>query len=112
MLCACLRRAADAGGRPGARGQDRRRLWVRRDQDGSAIVAVYNWSDSARPYRLHFSEATGAGGSFSVADLWSTRRGGRALGIKSDSLKLNLPPHSVRLLKMKPAADDSRRQDD
>jgi len=87
-------------------------LWVRHDQDGSTVVAVYNWSDAARPYRLHFSEATGAGGSFSVADLWSPRRGGRALGIKADSLRLNLPPHSVRLLRMKPAAADAQRQHD
>jgi hypothetical protein len=79
-------------------------LWVRRDPDGSAIVAVYNWSDSARPYRLRFSEAIGVDGTFSVADLWSPRRGGRALGIKRDSVRLSLPPHSVRLLKMKPAA--------
>jgi len=79
-------------------------LWVRRDPDGSTIVAVYNWSDSTRPYRLNFAEATGAGGSFSVADLWSPRRGGRALGVKADTLRLTLPPHSVRLLRMKPAA--------
>jgi len=45
-----------------------------------------------------------------VADLWSPRRGGRALGIKTDSLRLNLPPHSVRLLRMKPAAADAQRQ--
>jgi len=86
-------------------------LWVRRDQDGTVVVAVYNWSDAARPYRLLFSEATGGGGSFSVADLWSPRRGGRALGIKTDSLRLNLPPHSVRLLRMKPAVTDAQRQD-
>jgi hypothetical protein len=79
-------------------------LWVRRDADGSAVVAVYNWSDSARPYRLHFSEAIGADGSLSVVDLWSPRRGGRALGIKRDSLRLTLPPHSVRLLRMRAAA--------
>jgi alpha-galactosidase len=79
-------------------------LWVRPEADGSTIVAVYNWTDSARPYRLHFSEATGAGGTFAIADLWSARRGGRALGVKTDSLRLTLPPHSVRLLKMKPAA--------
>src|SRR5205823_6790049 len=87
-------------------------LWVRRDQDGTAVVAVYNWSDAARPYRLLFSEATGAGGSYSVADLWSPRRGGRALGIKTDSLRLNLPPHSVRLLRMKPGVVDTQRQHD
>jgi hypothetical protein len=79
-------------------------LWVRRDPDGSAVVAVYNWSDSPRPYRLHFSEAIGADGTFSVFDLWSPRRGGRSLGIKRDSLRLTLPPHSVRLLRMKAAA--------
>jgi alpha-galactosidase len=78
-------------------------LWVRRDPDGSAVVAVYNWSDSAKPYRLHFSAAIGADGTFSVFDLWSPRRGGRALGIKRDGLRLTLPPHSVRLLRMKAA---------
>jgi len=79
-------------------------LWVRRDPDGSTVVAIYNWSDSARPYRLHFNEAIGADGTFSVVDLWSSRRGGRSLGIKRDSLRLTLAPHSVRLLRMKAAA--------
>jgi len=83
-------------------------LWVRREADGGAIVAVFNWSDSARPYRLRFAEAAGVGGAFSVVDLWSPRRGGRALGIKSDTLKLNLAPRSVRLLRMKPAAAETR----
>jgi len=83
-------------------------LWVRSEADGSKIVAVYNWTDSTRPYRLHFNEATGAGGTFAVADLWSARRGGRALGVKTDTLRLTLPPHSVRLLKMKPAAAPAR----
>ena len=82
-------------------------LWVRREADGSAIVAVYNWSDSAKPYRLMFSEATGAGGAFAVTDLWSPRRGGRALGVKTNGLRLTLAPHSVRLLRMKPAAAES-----
>jgi len=80
-------------------------LWVRRETDGSAVVAVYNWSDSARPYRLHFSEVTEASGAFAVTDLWSSRRGGRALGVKTGALRLTLPPHSVRLLKMRPAAE-------
>jgi alpha-galactosidase len=79
-------------------------LWVRRETDGQAIVAIYNWSDSERPYRLHFTEATGTGGTYAVADLWSSRRGGRALGVKTDTLRMALPPHSVRLLRMKPAA--------
>ena len=79
-------------------------LWVRGEPDGGSIVAIYNWSDSAHPYRLHFTEVTDSSGTFAIADLWSSRRGGRALGIKTDTLRLNLPPHSVRLLKMKPAA--------
>ena len=84
-------------------------LWVRREPDGGAIVAVYNWSDTARSYRLRFTEAAGSGGAFSVVDLWSPRRGGRSLGIKSDTLRLKLPPRSVRLLRMKPAAAEARR---
>jgi len=83
-------------------------LWVRRDPDGSAVVAIYNWSDSARPYRLLFSEAVGTDGTFSVVDLWSPRRGGRSLGLKHNLLRLNLPPHSVRLLRMKAAAAGER----
>jgi alpha-galactosidase len=83
-------------------------LWVRPEADGTTVVALYNWTDSARPYRLNFREATGAGGTFSVADLWSTRRGGRALGVKTDTLRLTLEPHSVRLLRMKPAAAPAR----
>lgn len=79
-------------------------LWVRPEDDGGAIVAVYNWSDQERPHRLRFSEATGQAGNYQVVDLWSTRRGGRSLGLKSEAMRLILPPHSVRLLKMKPAA--------
>jgi len=77
---------------------------VRHDPDGGAVVAIYNWSDTARPYRLHFTEVTDAGGPFAVAELWSPRRGGRALGVKTGTLRLTLAPHSVRLLKMRPAA--------
>ena len=84
-------------------------LWVRPESDGGAVVAVYNWSDSERPYRLIFSEAVGTSGSFTVRDLWSSRRGGRSLGTKTDSIRLTLPPHSVRLLKMEPAAAPPRR---
>jgi Melibiase/Alpha galactosidase C-terminal beta sandwich domain len=80
-------------------------LWVRREADGGAVVAVYNWSDSARPYRLHFSEVTDTAGAFTVTDLWSSRRGGRALGVKTGALRMTLPPHSVRLLKMRPAGE-------
>lgn len=83
-------------------------LWVRREADGGAIVAVYNWTDSERPYRLIFREATGDAGPFAVTDLWSTRRGGRSLGIRADSMRLTLAPHSVRLLRMKPAATPAR----
>ncbi len=83
-------------------------LWVRPEDDGAAVVAVYNWSDDERPYRLHFGEVTGAGGTYEISDLWSSRRGGRSLGTKTDSLRLTLAPHSVRLLKMKPAADARR----
>jgi alpha-galactosidase len=77
-------------------------LWVRREPGGGAVVAIYNWSDQPRPYRLSFREATGAGGSFRLFDLWSTRRGGRSLGVKTDSMRLNLAAHSVRLLRMVP----------
>ena len=79
-------------------------LWVRRESDGSFITAVYNWSEQARPYRLRFAEATGSPGPFTVWDLWSSRRGGRRLGIKNDGLRLTMPPHSVRLLRMEVAA--------
>jgi len=83
-------------------------LWVRPEPDGSTVVAVYNWSDTERPYRLSFREATGTDGSYAIADLWSPRRGGRSLGIKSNALRLNLPAHGVRLLKIKAAAADAR----
>ena len=80
-------------------------LWVRREADGTFIVAVYNWSDQARPYRLRFAEVTGAGGgAFTLTDLWSPRRGGRSLGQRVDGIRLPMPPQSVRLLKMEPVA--------
>jgi hypothetical protein len=84
-------------------------LWVRADADGGAVAAIYNWSDAQRPYRLSFSEVTGRSGTYAVTDLWSPRRGGRSLGVKTDGLRVTLAPHSVRLLKMKPAAADARR---
>jgi hypothetical protein len=84
-------------------------LWVRREADGAAVVAIYNWSDAERPYRLHFAEATGASGAYQLTDLWSSRRGGRSLGTKADMVRMTLAPHSVRLLRMKPAAADARR---
>ena len=83
-------------------------LWVRKDADGSAVVAIYNWSDAERPFRLAFSEATGRGGTYLVHDLWSPRRDGRSLGTKRDGLRLNVPAHGVRLLKMSAASADAR----
>ncbi len=44
------------------------------------------------------------GGPFKVFDLWSPRRGGRAIGQYTASLRLRLRPHSVRLLRMELAA--------
>jgi hypothetical protein len=79
-------------------------LWVRPEGDGSFIAAVYNWSEQARPYRLRFVEATGSTGPFTLSDLWSPRRGGRSLGTRKDGIRLRMPPQSVRLLKMEPAA--------
>jgi len=84
-------------------------LWVRAEPDGGAVVAIYNWADTQRPYRLHFAEATGSAGSYAVTDLWSTRRGGRSLGVKTDSMRLTLLPHSVRLLRTKPTAAGAQR---
>ena len=48
-------------------------------------------------------------GSYAVTDLWSTRRGGRSLGVKTDSMRLTLLPHSVRLLRTKPTAAGAQR---
>jgi hypothetical protein len=84
-------------------------LWVRREPDGSAVVAIYNWSDQERPYRLLFSEAVGTAGSYALSDLWSARRGGRSLGIKTDMVRLTLPGHSVRLLRMRPTGGSTPR---
>ena len=79
-------------------------LWVRPEENGAVIAAVYNWSEKPRPYRLRFAEATGRSGAFTLTDLWSPRRGGRTLGTRSDGMRLTMPPHSVRLLKIEPAA--------
>jgi alpha-galactosidase len=79
-------------------------LWVREDSGGRFVVAVYNWSAEPRPYQLRFVEATGKVGPYQIFDLWSPRRGGRALGVKTNRLRLQLAPHSVRLLRMEKAA--------
>jgi len=79
-------------------------VWVRPEANGRAVVAVFNWSDQPRPYLLRFVEVTGEAGSYRLFDLWSSRRGGRSLGTRTRSIRLALPPHSVRLLKMEPAA--------
>jgi alpha-galactosidase len=79
-------------------------VWVRPEPGGRAVVAVFNWSDEPRPYVLRFVEVTGEPGSYRLLDLWSARRGGRSLGTRTRSVRLALPPHSVRLLRMEPAA--------
>ncbi len=79
-------------------------VWVR-PEPHRPIVAVFNWSDQASPYLLRFPEAVGGSGPFQVFDLWSPRRGGRALGTRTGSLRLQLAPHSVRLLRMERAAE-------
>jgi alpha-galactosidase len=82
-------------------------LWVRNEGSGGFVVAVYNWSSEPRPYLLRFAEATGTPGPYRVFDLWSPRRGGRALGVKSNRLRLQLAPHSVRLLRIEKAVAGS-----
>jgi alpha-galactosidase len=79
-------------------------VWARPETDDRVIVAVFNWSEEARPYHLRFVEVTGQAGSYHLYDLWSARRGGRSLGTRTRSVRLTLPPHSVRLLKMEPVA--------
>lgn len=84
-------------------------LWVRRSGDGTFVVAIYNWSDARRTHRLRFAEAGGDDGPYILHDLWSPRQGGRALGVRSAAMRFVLPPHSVRLLRMEPAAAGPRR---
>lgn len=79
-------------------------VWSRREQDGSLVVAVYNWSAAARIHHLAFRDLTAEPGPFRLRDLWSPRRGGRDLGLHRDIARLALPPHSVRLLRMEPVA--------
>jgi len=79
-------------------------VWIRPQADGRTVVAVFNWSDAPRPYRLRFQEVTGEAGRYRLFDLWSSRSGGRQLGTRARSIRLALAPHSVRLLRMEPAA--------
>ena len=79
-------------------------IWIRREPGGRKVVAVFNWSDEPRPYLLRFVEVTGHAGSYRLFDLWSARRGGRSLGTRTRNVRLALPPHSVRLLRMEPVA--------
>jgi Alpha galactosidase C-terminal beta sandwich domain len=79
-------------------------VWARPESNGRMVVAVFNWSEEARPYHLRFIEVTGQAGSYRLYDLWSARRGGRSLGTRTRSMRLALPPHSVRLLRMEPVA--------
>ena len=79
-------------------------MWIRREAGGRTVVAVFNWSDEPRPYLLRFVEVTGRAGTYQLYDLWSARRGGRSLGTRARNVRLALPPHSVRLLRMEPVA--------
>jgi alpha-galactosidase len=79
-------------------------LWIRREAGGQTVVAVFNWSDEPRPYLLRFVEVTSHAGTYRLHDLWSARRGGRSLGTRTRNVRLALPPHSVRLLRMEPVA--------
>lgn len=75
-------------------------VWVLAQTGGSLVVATYNWSDQPRPFVLRLAELGGQAGPFEVFDLWSPRLGGRRLGRHSESLRLRLRPHSVRLFRM------------
>jgi hypothetical protein len=79
-------------------------VWSRPEADGSIVVAVYNWSGSARVHELAFRDLTVTPGPFRLRDLWSPRRGGRDLGTYREAARLALPPHSVRLLRMEAVA--------
>ena len=82
-------------------------VWSRPEPDGAVVAAVYNWSAEARVLRLTFGDLTERPGPFRLRDLWSPRMGGRDLGLHRDAMRLTLPPHSVRLLRMEPVATPS-----
>ena len=79
-------------------------VWSRREPEGALVVAIYNWSASARIHELAFHDLSAAPGPFRLRDLWSPRRGGRTLGVHRDAVRLALRPHSVRLLRMEAVA--------
>jgi alpha-galactosidase len=79
-------------------------VWSRADADGSIVSAVYNWSAESRVHLVTFRDLSDHAGAFRLRDLWSPRRGGRDLGVRVDTMRLRLAPHSVRLLRMEPVA--------
>ncbi|HYM50944.1 MAG TPA: alpha-galactosidase [Candidatus Limnocylindrales bacterium] len=82
-------------------------VWSRTEADGTLVAAVYNWSGERRIHRLAFADLSAHPGAFRLRDLWSRLKGGRDLGVHRGAMRLTLPPHSVRLLRMEPVADPS-----
>lgn len=76
----------------------RRQTWVRREVDGSAIVAVFNLADEARTLDVPPS-VTGLGGVVRVQDLWSDAD----LGTSLDTYRPTLPAHGAALVRLRPA---------
>ena len=74
------------------------------EPEGALVVAIYNWSASARIQELAFHDLSAGPGPFRLRDLWSPRRGGRSLGVHRGAVRLALRPHSVRLLRMEAVA--------
>jgi alpha-galactosidase len=80
-------------------------VWSSPQPDGSIVVAVYNWSAEPHRHTLAFRDIAHTPGPFHLRDLWSSRRGGRELGIRTGSVRFDLLPHSVRLLRMESVAE-------
>jgi alpha-galactosidase len=85
--------------RPIAEDTDPPPIWVAVAPDGSRLVGLFNWSDSA-PLRLRVTInelALDAGSALTAVDLWT----GHDMGLSGDGLNVELPPQDAALVRIR-----------
>lgn len=87
----------DPLGKPAAKvsKEGKQSIWVKEMEDGSRTVGLFNLGEREETMTLAWSEA-GVAGSQGVRDLWKHEE----LGVYIGELKLQVPPHGVRLLQL------------
>ncbi len=78
--------------------REERTVWTSCAPDGGVYVALFNLGDTPAEVGVELAELGLAPGAREARDLWARR----SLGLVEDELRVTLPPHGSKLVKLEP----------